>query len=145
MIRRAAVAAVLATVLSGPARGDEKAELKKLEGTWLPSAGEIGGRKLPDEQIKAIKLVIADGKYTVTVSGQDDKGTLKVDANAKPATMDIVGTEGPNTGKTFPAIYELAGDTLKICYALEGKDRPSKFETQAGTALFLVTYKRQKP
>ena len=145
MIRRAIAALVLVFCLTSAARCDEKAELKKLEGTWLPSTGEIGGRKLPDEQIKAIKLVISDGKYAVSVSGQDDKGTLKVDPNAKPATMDIVGTDGPNKGKTYPAIYDLSGDALKICYALEGKDRPSKFETKPGTALFLVTYQRQKP
>jgi len=145
MSRLTAAVIVLGTLLTSAARGDEKAELKKLEGTWLPSAAEFGGQKWSDEQIKAIKLVMSDGKYTATVSGQDDKGTLKVDPNAKPATMDIVGTDGPNKGKTFPAIYELSGDTLKICYALEGKDRPGKFETKPGTALFLVTYKRQKP
>jgi uncharacterized protein (TIGR03067 family) len=145
MIRCVAVTLVLGALLSAPARGDEKAELKKMEGTWLPTAVELGGQKWSEEQMKVIKLVIADGKYTVTVSGKDDKGTLKIDPSAKPATMDIVGTDGPNMGKTFPAIYELSGDTLKICYGLDVKNRPSKFETTPQTALFLVTYKRQKP
>lgn len=145
MFRCIAAVLVLGILLSAPARGDEKADLKKLEGTWLPTAAEFGGQKWSDEQIKVIKLVVADGKYTVTVGGQTDKGTFKLDPAAKPAAMDIIGTDGPNKGKTIPAIYELSNDTLKVCYALEGKDRPSKFETKTGTATFLVTYKRAKP
>src|SRR6516225_970679 len=104
MIRRAAAVLVLGILQISPARGDEKADLKKLEGTWLPSAAEFGGQKWSDEQVKSFKLVIADGKYIVTVSGQDDKGTLKLNPDAKPPAMDILGTEGPNKGHTFPAI-----------------------------------------
>jgi uncharacterized protein (TIGR03067 family) len=144
MIRRVTAVLALGFLLSTPARGDEKADLKKLEGTWLPSEAVFGGRSWPDEERKAIKLVIADGKYTVTVHGQDDKGTLKLDTKAKPATMDIVGTDGPNKGRTIPAIYELSGDTLKICYALDGKERPGTFESKSESRLFLVTYKREK-
>src|SRR5438876_10811255 len=131
--------------MTSHAPADEKTELKKLQGTWLPSAAELGGRKWPDEQLKALKLVIADDKYTVTVGELTDKGNLKLDPNTKPLAMDILGTDGPNKGKTFPTIYELSGDTLKVCYALEGKDRPAKFETKMGSMLFLVTYQRAKP
>jgi uncharacterized protein (TIGR03067 family) len=145
MIRRATAVLVIGAILTIPARGDEKTELKKLQGTWLPSAAEFGGQKWSDEQIKAIKLEVADEKYTVTVNGKVDKGTFKLDPSAKPATMDIIGTDGPNKGKTIPAIYELSADTLKVCYALEGKDRPGKFETKTGTLIFLVTYQRSKP
>jgi uncharacterized protein (TIGR03067 family) len=57
--------------------------------------------------------------------------------------MTVTGTEGPNKGKTFPAIYEIEGDTLRICYDLSGEKRPTKFETVAGTKLYLVTYKKE--
>jgi uncharacterized protein (TIGR03067 family) len=58
--------------------------------------------------------------------------------------MDITGTDGPNKGKTFPAIYELDGDTLKVCYDLSGKERPKALKTESGTMTFLVIYKRVK-
>jgi hypothetical protein len=32
-----------------------------------------------------------------------------------------------------------------VCYDLAGKNRPTEFQTKAGTQLFLATYKRQKP
>jgi len=56
--------------------------------------------------------------------------------------MTITDTAGPNQGKTFPAIYELKGDTLRICYDLSGAKRPTEFKTVAGTQLYLVTYTR---
>jgi hypothetical protein len=42
------------------------------------------------------------------------------------------------------AEYELTDDTLRICYDLSGKTRPSEFATKAGTRQFLMTYKRAK-
>jgi uncharacterized protein (TIGR03067 family) len=58
--------------------------------------------------------------------------------------MTITGTGGPNVGKTFPAIYEIKGDTLRICYDLSGAQRPTEFKSVAGTKLYLVTYTRKK-
>ncbi len=115
------------------------------DGTWLPTAAELAGKKFPDEVRKSIKLVIKDGKYTVTAGKAVDKGNVKMNASAKPKTLDITGTDGPNKGKTIKAIYERDGDTLRICYDASGKGRPTEFKTKEGTQLFLVTYKREKP
>jgi uncharacterized protein (TIGR03067 family) len=122
--------------------GDAKDDT--LQGTWLPSSAELGGKVFPDEVRKTIKLVIKDDKYTVTVGEAVDQGTVKLMPSATPKAMDITGTEGPNKGKTILAIYECRGDTLRVCYDLSGKKRPTEFKTEAGTQLFLVEYKRQK-
>jgi uncharacterized protein (TIGR03067 family) len=116
-----------------------------IEGTWLPSAAELGGKAFPDEVRKTIKLVVKGDRYTVTAGKQIDQGTVKLNPKAKPKTLDITGTEGPNKGKTILAIYEQDGDTLRVCYDLSGKSRPTEFKTTADTQLFLVTYKREKP
>jgi uncharacterized protein (TIGR03067 family) len=118
---------------------------KKMQGSWRPVAAELGGKPFPDEVLKTMKLVLTDGKYTVTVGEQTDEGTVKLNPAKEPRAMDIEGTKGPNQGKTIPAIYELTDTTLRICYDLSGKARPKEFKTQADTQLFLVEYKRQKP
>ena len=125
------------------ARGADKDEM--IDGTWFPAEAEIGGQKFPEEVRKIMKLEVKDGKYTVTVGKGIDRGTIKLNPAAKPQAMDITGTEGPNKGKTHPAIYERKGDTLRICYDLSGKGHPKEFKSTAGTQLFLVTYKLEKP
>lgn len=114
-----------------------------IQGTWLPSAAELGGKIFPDEVRKTIRLVVKDDRYTVTVGAEVDQGTLKLNPSAQPKALDITGTEGPNKGRTILAIYERDGDTLQVCYDLSGRSRPTEFKTRAGTQLFLVTYKRE--
>ena len=138
---------LLTLVLSFPlaARSGDDKEGDTIQGTWLPSTAELGGKMFPDEVRKTIKLVVKDDKYTVTVGKQVDQGTVKLNSAAKPKELDITGTDGPNKGKTILAIYERDGDTLRVCYDLSGKNRPKEFKTKEGTQLFLVTYKREKP
>jgi uncharacterized protein (TIGR03067 family) len=146
MTRSLCVTLILTLSMSGLSRGDDvKRAAKSMDGAWLASTAELGGEKFPDEIRKTMKLVMDEGKYTVTVGKNPDRGTVKVDSSKKPKEMDITGTEGPNKGKTILAIYEMTDDTLTICYDLSGKARPSEFKTAKDTKLFLVTYKREKP
>ncbi|HMF19869.1 MAG TPA: TIGR03067 domain-containing protein [Gemmataceae bacterium] len=125
---------------SGDAKGGDA-----IQGTWLPEAAELAGKVFSDKVRKTIKLVVKGDKYTVTVGDKIDKGTAKLNPSAKPKELDIIGTDGPNKGRTILAIYERNGDTLRICYDLGGKNRPTEFKTREGSKLFLVTYKREKP
>lgn len=118
---------------------------KSLEGKWTPVSGELAGAKFPEAQLKTITLMLADGKYTVTIADKVDVGTYKIDPAAKPKSIDITGTEGPNKGKTITAIYELDKDTLRVCYNLSGKDRPTEFTSSKEKPFFLVVYQRAKP
>ena len=145
MLLKPYVVVTLVLSLAQAARSGEDKEGDTLQGTWLPAAAELGGKMFPDEVRKSIKLVVKDDKYTVTAGKEVDQGSVKLNPAAKPKEMDITGTDGPNKGKTFLAIYERDGDSLRVCYDLSGKSRPTEFKTRAGTQLVLVTYKREKP
>ena len=119
-----------------------QAEREAIQGTWLPQKAELGGNPFPDEVRKTIQLVIDGDRYTVNVGKAVDQGTVSLNPDEKPKQMDIRGTEGPNTGKTFLAIYERDGGNFRICYDLSGTSRPKEFSTAAGTQQFLVTYRR---
>ena len=124
--------------------GADSKDAKALEGTWLPVKAELGGQPMPDAVLKTISLTMDKGKYDVMADGRPDKGTYMLDETAMPKAITITGTEGPNHGKTFPAIYELKDGVLRICYDLSGKKRPTAFESVVGTKLYLVTYRRKK-
>jgi uncharacterized protein (TIGR03067 family) len=122
----------------------ESQDNKSLQGEWVPAKAEVGGQALPDDVLKTMTLKLANGTYDVLVGGAPDKGTYELDAAATPKGMVIKGTDGPNKGKTIPAIYELQGETLRICYDLSGAQRPKEFKSETGTMLCLITYQRKK-
>jgi uncharacterized protein (TIGR03067 family) len=115
-----------------------------VEGDWVPVKAELGGQPMPEGLLKTISLKLANGIYEVMVANQPDKGTYELDAKSAPKGMVIRGTEGPNKGKVFPAIYEMGNGTLRICYDLSGAKQPKEFKTVSGTKLYLVTYQRKK-
>ena len=123
---------------------DAPDDVKAVQGSWKPAAAALAGQPMPEAVLKTISLKLDHGKYEVSVAGHPDKGTYTLDSTSQPKGMTITGTEGPNHGKTFPAIYEIKGDTLRICYDLSGAQRPTEFKSVVGTKLYLVTYDRQK-
>jgi uncharacterized protein (TIGR03067 family) len=136
--------ALLLATLIGRAMVSRADDAAALQGTWHIVTAELGGERQAPEVATNIVLKISDGKYEVTVNGHPDKGVCKVDPSTKPKTMDITGTEGPNTGRTIPAIYELSGAKLTICYQLRGSTRPKEFKSNKGTSEYLVVYQRKE-
>ena len=134
----------LAAATSLSAFASDHSDAKAIQGRWVPVKAELGGQPMSDDILKTISLKLTDGKYEVFVGTAPDFGTYTLEASTTPKGITITGTEGPNQGKTFPAIYELKGDTLRICYDLSGAKRPEKFESIAGTKLYRVTYHRKK-
>jgi uncharacterized protein (TIGR03067 family) len=123
---------------------DSPDDAKAVQGSWKPAKAELAGQPMTDAVLQSISLKLDNGKYEVFVGSRPDRGTYALDSTSKPKSMTITGTDGPNRGKTFPAIYELKGDTLHICYDLSGAKRPTEFRSIAGTQLYLVTYNRKK-
>jgi uncharacterized protein (TIGR03067 family) len=122
------------------AEGDAKA----LNGVWVPSTAVMGGKAYSSDECKAIHAVFHNGKYSVKVGDETDKGTYTIDESKDPKQLTIVGTEGPNKGKTIPAIFELDKNTLKVCYDMSGKAAPEKFESKTDSKNFLVTYSKMQ-
>ena len=124
---------------------DDSPDLKTLQGSWTPVKAELGGQPLPGDVLKKITLTLTNQNYEVTITGeQSDSGTWSIDTSTKPKGMTIVGAKGPNAGKTFPCIYDIKGNTFRICYDLSGAKQPTEFKTATGTKLYLVTYNRKK-
>src|SRR5687767_8590282 len=95
-----------------------------IEGTWKIVSYLNSGKDVTEKSAK-ITFIFKDGKYLVK---EGDKtllqGTYKLDPSKSPKWIDIIN---PEIG-TFLGIYELEGDTLKICHGQPmGKERPTKF------------------
>jgi uncharacterized protein (TIGR03067 family) len=123
---------------------DEGKDLKKLEGTWVLTAGEEDGKMLPAEDLKDARLTVEGNKHAVKAGDTTYRGTHKLNPTKKPKTIDIADTEGPFKGRSVLGIYDLDGDTFKICYALPGKGRPKDFSAKEGTGYRYHVWKREK-
>jgi uncharacterized protein (TIGR03067 family) len=113
---------------------------KELRGTWKIKSMTVGGREMPAKVIESFRLKMTESAYELRNTEGVDKGNLKVNETAKPHRIDIIGLEGPNKGKTFLAIHERSGETLRICYDLTGKAHPKEFESPKGSLVALIEY-----
>jgi uncharacterized protein (TIGR03067 family) len=123
------------------ARADD---LKDMAGKWKVETAEAGGKALESEDMKELVVTITGDRYEVQIKDKTDRGSLKLDEAQKPKVMDATDTEGDDVGKVVKAIYEFKGDTLRVCYAFNGAERPKEFATKADAPILLVTYRREK-
>ncbi len=122
------------------ARADD---LKAMEGTWTVEAVEAGGKAVESEDMKVLVVKIAGDRYELRTKDGMDAGSLKLDETQMPKTMDATDREGLDAGKAIKAIYEITGDTMRVCYGLDDSGRPTEFATKEGSPWLLVTYKRE--
>src|SRR5579859_4664880 len=129
------------------AKPDADKELAKFDGTWVVTAVEISGNKIPEGDLqKAPSRVAIQGRHwLLKAPGREETGSFTVDEAKEPKQMDVKPVDGPNAGKTFQAIYQLEGDTMTVCYAAPGQDRPATFETKDKPGYWMNVYKREKP
>jgi uncharacterized protein (TIGR03067 family) len=114
--------------------------LASLQGRWVVTGGEHDGK--PMDSIKGGVMTITGGAFEVrTASGNLLKGTLRVDPSKRPAHMDLLHADG----ERWDAIYEVAGDSLKLNYVeAGGKDpRPAAFTTSDKTEESIVMFRRE--
>ena len=121
-------------------------ELQAFQGTWrLDSKGEAG-KKFSEEEIKDV-IGTVDGSGKVSVRRGDKilgEGTIKLDPTKKPKAIDITFTAGERKGQMVLGIYEIEGDTFRVCVARPGDERPAEFSAKAGSGRTLVAYQREK-
>jgi len=136
-----AVAAVAGCGVALLADGPPDKDARAIEGEWSLVAVEDSGKPVPTDQLKGVGVTINDGK--MTVSDNNMTVAIRLDSSVQPHVIDLTGP-----GQTRPAlgIYELDGDTLRICWATEEADaRPKVFRTTATGGGKLIVLKRAKP
>jgi uncharacterized protein (TIGR03067 family) len=130
---------------SGAARGDD-AQKDKLEGTWQVVQVESGGQQVPANGLKEMQVVLTQDNLAIQLSpARKQLGTYRTDPTRRPKAIDLLATVGPDKGKTLAGVYQLDGDTLKLCFSEPGTDRPKGFATKKGSGGMCLSLKRARP
>jgi uncharacterized protein (TIGR03067 family) len=145
----------------------------KLQGTWRTVSGEVNGEKLDEELCKVLEVVCLGCmierkrfRYVFVCHGcvvevlgpaeileQYAKASFKIDPTTAPKTFQGTIREGARKGAVFEGIYELDGDTLKVCAKPTGQSRwpstrpewegPAVFATKAGSNMVSLVLMRE--
>jgi uncharacterized protein (TIGR03067 family) len=119
-----------------------KDESVRLEGKWVVVSFSDAGKDDPDA--RGGKVIITSDRLTfVDKDGKEVAFKYRIDATKKPKTID----QSPANKETFTTlgIYEVIGDTARLCVAENAKGeaaRPSEFKE--GKGQILVVLKREK-
>ncbi len=142
---KCATLAMLVMAVSGTAEDTPKAKLKPFQGEWKILAITRDGQPVPEDRFRNFRLIVK-GKERIIKSGDMvvSKATYTVDPTKKPPVIDISVSDGPLAGSKVQGIYELKGDKLTICLALEGDDRPDALTAEAGSGRLLQVFERNK-
>jgi uncharacterized protein (TIGR03067 family) len=140
------VAVALVTAVASPDEKGKK-DMDQLQGTWACVSAQSDGKPIPEDVVKQLRLVLARDQYTTSKGDQVlFAGTFTLNADRTPKELDIVAGEGESKGQVAKGIYDLDGDTLKLCYPLAaGKDRPKEFASTPGSGLQVAVWKRTRP
>jgi uncharacterized protein (TIGR03067 family) len=125
--------------------GESKTEaiqrvLEDLEGTWVAVDIQHDGAK--ENPPGGLRWVFRDDRYEVWIAGKKlETWTFKLDPSRRPGTLEA-RLVGNSPGRRLTGIYELADDTLKLCYDLTGKGHPLTFSAPKGSRRITYVFER---
>jgi uncharacterized protein (TIGR03067 family) len=127
---------------AGPASQEAgEGDAARLQGNWSIVLVEIDGQALAMDNLKGASLRIQGTRYSFQLQKTRLELSFKLDASKSPKTIELEVVEGPEKGKVYHGIYKLEKDRYTICRTTEaGKERPTKFATQAKSGLMIVVW-----
>jgi uncharacterized protein (TIGR03067 family) len=135
---------LIALLLSGAGQENAAtAEYAGFVGVWRFAAVEVNGAKQPAPPFATNKLIISPGgRYVIVQGPRITRGVIQLDPTTTPKHYDVTVTNGPAKGLKTSGVYELAGDTYRLCLPLGGKVRPASVASKPSTIFFV--FQREK-
>jgi uncharacterized protein (TIGR03067 family) len=132
----------LKTLSGGAASAAE--ELKKMEGDWQVAGIEMAGTTVSSNEMPKVVVTIKGDTFKVSNAGMEAGGRFILNPAETPPQSDIRADSGPDEGRTFPGIYEIGAEKMRICCAKLGKRRPTTFSSGENGNFVLINYIRSK-
>ena len=114
-----------------------------IEGEWAMEEGAFNGVTMARSMVKWCKRTVT-GDVTVVSAGPRVmlKARFALNTAPRPWRIDYVNLEGADKGKTQLGIVDVGRDSLRICMAPAGGERPTEFESSAGDRRSFTIWRR---
>ena len=119
--------------------------VSELEGEWAMVSAVLNGAAMNQAMVKWCQR-ITRGNVTRVVAGPQVfvNASFTLDNSRKPHVIDYVNLEGASKGESQAGIFELIGDSLKICMSAPGQPRPADFSSKTGDGRSYTTWRLVK-
>jgi len=120
---------------------------KEFQGKWTVTEIQSTDATLTADQLNNFGVTIDGAKMQWQIGDGMRKAKISfLDTKSSPKVIDIESLEGDQDGTVFEGIYEIDGDTLRMCLNLSTsmKQRPSEFTVPTGSTLVIVSLKQEK-
>jgi uncharacterized protein (TIGR03067 family) len=120
---------------------DSMDDTKQWQGTWKMVSTTYDG----EPQTADMEWIVDGDHYTIRLNGQthQDLQTFKLDASRKQIDVFHHDTPPGTYGGKLKGIYELSGNSLRVCYDLTGQRYPRSFDAQRGSRQVLYEFRRE--
>jgi uncharacterized protein (TIGR03067 family) len=125
------------TAASGP--------VTELEGEWAMVSAVLNGVAMNQLMVKWCQR-ITHGNVTRVVAGPQVfvNASFTLNNSKKPQVINYLNLEGASKGESQAGIFELIGDSLKICMSAPGQPRPADFSSKPGDGRSYTTWRLVK-
>ena len=123
-------------LLAGCLRDDFKTDEARIQGPWTVMSMDIDGKA--DYSFGTVTFT--DDVLDFKNKARDGKTHFRLNSTQDPKEIDLTN----RAGSTSYGIYLLEGDTLKICIAPAGGERPAEFTSKPRSKRSLIVLKRDK-
>jgi uncharacterized protein (TIGR03067 family) len=101
----------------------------------------INGKPMSAGAARSARMTLDGNNFSLALGGSTiTTGTFDFDRDDTPKKVDMVCASGIGQGFSIKGIYEVKGDTMTICYAPPGKDRPTEFRSTPGSGYRLYVW-----
>jgi uncharacterized protein (TIGR03067 family) len=136
MILAIMVASCRVSLIADPAD-----DARAWQGAWRMVSTTYDGEPQPGD----MEWIVDGDHYTIRLNGQshEDPYTFTLDTSRK--RIDVFHHETPpgTSGGSLKGIYEINGDSLKVCYDLTGQQYPQSFSANRGSRQVLYVFRHE--
>jgi len=135
----------LALAVAAPGPKDAAKPAPKLEGEWVVEKFEGPKEEMPPG---SITLRITENRISIFEPKREkpEEADYTVDLTKKPAHIDIRPVQGGPAKRELVVygLFAIEGDTLKLCFAKDGAERPTELKGDVEKGVMLISLKRVK-